>query len=112
MPAVRMTRRGKWVKDRAQKYLAYKDAVGWAAKQACFDLIHGPVRVEIDIYLKGQRAGDVDNYAKSILDGCNGLIWVDDRQVVELHVYRHIGRPERAEVKVTKISVEGASASD
>ena len=27
MPAVRMTRRGKWVKDRAQKYLAYKDGL-------------------------------------------------------------------------------------
>lgn len=112
VPAVRMTRHGKWVSDRAKGYLAYKTQVGWAAKAAHFGLIHGPVRVEIHIYLKGQRAGDVDNYAKSILDGCNGVIWLDDAQVVELHVFRHAGRPERAEVRVTEIKEEGANVSD
>ena len=29
---------------------------------------------------------DADNVAKAISDACNGIVWVDDAQVVELHV--------------------------
>ena len=29
---------------------------------------------------------DADNVAKAIADACNGIVWVDDAQVVELHV--------------------------
>jgi Holliday junction resolvase RusA-like endonuclease len=29
---------------------------------------------------------DIDNLAKSILDGMNGVIWKDDSQIVSLHV--------------------------
>ena len=29
---------------------------------------------------------DADNVAKVIADACNGVVWVDDAQVVELHV--------------------------
>ena len=29
---------------------------------------------------------DADNAAKAIADACNGIVWVDDAQVVELHV--------------------------
>lgn len=29
-------------------------------------------------------SGDVDNYAKSALDGMNGVVWEDDRQVVQM----------------------------
>lgn len=27
---------------------------------------------------------DTDNYAKAVLDGCNGVVWVDDAQVVRM----------------------------
>ena len=29
---------------------------------------------------------DADNVAKAVADACNGIVWVDDAQVVELHV--------------------------
>lgn len=31
---------------------------------------------------------DVDNLAKAILDSLNGVIWIDDRQVVRLEVHK------------------------
>lgn len=59
-----------------------------------------PVSVEIILYKneikititeeteekKSSLRGDIDNYAKSILDGLNGKAYVDDRQVVKLKV--------------------------
>ena len=30
------------------------------------------------------RRGDIDNYAKLIMDALNGVAWVDDRQIVTL----------------------------
>ena len=35
---------------------------------------------------KKLRRGDIDNYAKLIMDALNGRAWGDDRQIVELHV--------------------------
>lgn len=103
-----MTTRGKWVDPRARKYMNYKDQVGWAAKSGLgWGMLEGQLNVVIHVFVKGAVVGDVDNYAKSILDGCNGVVWGDDRQVVELHVYRHQGTPERAEVAVSEMEVAG-----
>lgn len=35
-----------------------------------------------------QQRGDLDNIIKSALDACNGVLWVDDAQVVEIHAAR------------------------
>lgn len=34
-----------------------------------------------------QRRGDIDNCAKSVLDALNKLLYADDAQVTELHVF-------------------------
>ena len=34
----------------------------------------------------GANLGDIDNVAKQILDAMNGIVYLDDRQVVSLHV--------------------------
>jgi Holliday junction resolvase RusA-like endonuclease len=39
-------------------------------------------------WFRGRRAGDLDNRAKVAIDALNGLLWADDRQIVELHLYR------------------------
>lgn len=54
---------------------------------------------------------DLDNAAKSILDGLNGVAWDDDRQVSELHVYVRSGRPERVEVEVWVLDEQEEEAS-
>ncbi len=107
VPAARMTRRGKWIKPNAQRYLAYKDMVRWTAWDvmrkkdlAPFD---GPIGVEIHAWYAGGRPGDLDNIQKSIFDGLNGIVWYDDQQVVEVHAYRHKGTPQRTEIKVWQL---------
>lgn len=50
---------------------------------------------------------DIDNVAKAIADGGNGVVWQDDRQIVSLMVRKTYG--ERPEVRVTVATVEEAS---
>ena len=45
---------------------------------------------------------DVDNIGKIIMDSLNGVAYKDDKQVVELHVYKHFGDP-RCEVQLEEI---------
>jgi len=43
---------------------------------------------------------DIDNYIKSIFDGCNGIVWVDDAQVVELHAHLSYAHPPQVCLEV------------
>lgn len=43
---------------------------------------------------------DADNVAKAIADACNGIVWVDDAQVVELSVSKRYGRAPGVMVEV------------
>jgi len=58
VPAVRMTRKGKYVKRRAQEYLEYKKTVGWSAKAAGVRLTNKSIGIkiiEIEIYKISRR---------------------------------------------------------
>lgn len=103
VPAVRMTRRGKWVKKRAQRYLAYKDQVGWVARVAGIKRIGGPVKVSMTFYFANNQLPDVDNLVKAIMDGLNGIAWSDDRQVIRVEAERRKGEPERAEIEIMEV---------
>ena len=58
----------------------------------------GAVHASLTIYLQrparqdGKEypldGGDVDNYAKMVLDAFNGLLYLDDKQVVSLNVQK------------------------
>lgn len=62
----------------------------------------GPVSIRLDLYDdlaiidvkaivgadKSKLRGDIDNYAKTILDALNGVAFVDDRQIQELKVWK------------------------
>ena len=49
--------------------------------------------VEIGISTKKKRGPDVDNVAKSVLDGMGGVVYADDSQVDSLYVHRDRGPP-------------------
>lgn len=61
------------------------------------------IRVEMRWY-RSRKSGDLDNRAKVALDALNGLIWTDDKQIVELHLYRYEApREGRLEMTVEAI---------
>jgi len=80
----------------------YELKVGWYALKAMQGHLKltGPVGVEVKLYVKDKRAGDIDNLAKAIMDGMLGVVYNDDRQVRVLRISRHQDKEERAEVKV------------
>ena len=53
---------------------------------------------------------DADNLAKAVLDALNGVAWIDDRQVYELHMVKLVGA--QGEAPMTGVEVrpyEGAT---
>ena len=79
----------------------YEKLVGWVAKCNGCKPAGEPVAVVLDIYVR--RRMDVDNVAKSILDGLTGVAYEDDDQVVELLVRKHrvkAAAEERVEIEI------------
>lgn len=73
------------------------------------ELLECELKVEVKIYrpkskfkkgVSSRRFGDVDNLAKGILDACNGVLWKDDSQIVELHIEKKIATTARIELSV------------
>ena len=100
-PYVRMTKRGKYVDPQALEYLASKDALTFAIRQAMqaayYDPLPAqtPLSVRIDVTVpssQGHRA-DIDNIAKAVLDACNKVVFPDDRWIDDLGIERKIGDP-------------------
>ncbi len=67
---------------------AYKVACGWEAKAAGLQPLKGNVAVTIHVY-RPQKSGDLDNRLKVLFDALRGIAWLDDKQIVEIHAYRH-----------------------
>lgn len=85
---------------------AFEASVAKWAKALDAPVVKYPVRVRLVIYEPAPKGittplgdlfyntkGDVDNLAKSILDGLNGIMYLDDKQIVELHIRRCYGTP-------------------
>jgi len=71
------------------EYRAFHDAVKACATRATRGLrpLEGPLSVDLTLLLTNPRQ-DIDGPAKPILDACNGKVWGDDSQVVELRVFK------------------------
>lgn len=46
---------------------------------------------------------DVDNVAKSILDALNGIIYLDDKQIIKLNIEKIYAETSWTEVKIEEI---------
>lgn len=48
---------------------------------------------------------DIDNVAKSVLDGLSGIVYQDDKQVIELSVRKHYAAAAAVQVHITEYIV-------
>jgi Holliday junction resolvase RusA-like endonuclease len=52
-----------------------------------------PLEVSLSFYLPTRRRMDLDNLSKAVLDGMNGIIYGDDKQIVILHLSKCYNEP-------------------
>ena len=81
----------------AKAYRARCEATCRAALPAPFT---GPVAVRFTWYRR-RRMGDLDNVAKVLFDALSGLLYADDKQIVEIHARRDDSRREQPGVALT-----------
>ena len=46
------------------------------------------VSVSIEFYHNNRRKNDLDNYCKPILDFMSNIVYVDDKQITQLHLHK------------------------
>jgi Holliday junction resolvase RusA-like endonuclease len=97
-PRPRVGRHGAYYPSR---YRNWKSSFRNLVSRAAPDVpIRGPVSAVIRLLVRRPRKTslgwpkpDVDNYAKSVMDGLNGIVWEDDSQVIELRVVKAWAAP-------------------
>ena len=87
-----MTAKGKATKHTYQ----WEAKTQWSGKP-----IAGPLTMAVHFYFKNFRRRDLDNQNKIVLDALTGIVYDDDHQIDELHLYRkHDAENPRIEVRV------------
>lgn len=89
----------------------YKLRVGkYAVANGLWMPSDGPVAVTVHIH-RPRKSGDIDGYLKVLLDVLEGIAYVNDKQIVELHAHRHDDKLNpRVEVEVTALEPSRAQA--
>jgi crossover junction endodeoxyribonuclease RusA len=50
------------------------------------EILNCNVKVTIIMYQNDKRKRDIDNVLKVLLDAMNGIVYIDDSQIIELHI--------------------------
>lgn len=108
VPAVRMTQRGKFTSVQASRSLAYKDQIGWTARQAGAAIIDGPITLVV-VASVFKRKWDASNVLKIAEDALNGVCWRDDSAVIDARIVVE-DRPSMA-VDTLTITITGGSGN-
>lgn len=97
------------VGKRLYKTKAVKEYEAKAVAQAIVAMqemepMEGDIRCTLHVFFKDQRRRDIDNVTKSILDSGNEVVYIDDSQIAELHIYkRYCKENPRVEVEFSII---------
>lgn len=94
-----------------EKTKQYEELVAWKTKEVIKEPLTGNVAVYIKVYVKGDVFPDLDNIAKSILDGMNKVAYYDDKQVACLVVQRIKSREEKVEVELEEVEADAAAGN-
>lgn len=90
---LKRTRYGVTLTDKAREF---KDIVRYTVKGM---KLEGNVRMEVKYY-RPRRAGDIDGPLKLVQDSLQGILYENDKQIIELHVYRFDDK-ENPRIEVT-----------
>lgn len=86
---------------------AWETRVRLVAQAACsaarWKPAPGSYSVEVTVH-RARKAGDGDNFGKACLDACNGIIWPDDRHVMQVTVRLVDGQGQGMQVRVTRMT--------
>lgn len=81
----------------------YKANVGVECMAARLRPFQGNVAIRLDVY-RPRRTGDLDNVQKLLFDALKGHAWNDDKQIVEIHAYRHDDKKDpRVEIEIEQV---------
>lgn len=80
---------------------AIKESYQWQARSQYRDIpLSEPLGASLRVFFSTKRQHDVDNYNKLILDALTGIVWVDDSQLQELHIYKDYDK-EKPRIEIT-----------
>ena len=92
-----------------ERTLRAQQAVAWEARRTWkLSPMRGSVRLGLVFRCGSRRRTDIDNLAKLVMDALNGVVWEDDSQIEELHVYRFRGN-EATGTTITVSSLTGGT---
>jgi Holliday junction resolvase RusA-like endonuclease len=84
------------------KVLLFKENIRDIFKKLQFEKTEKNVKLDIKFYVKKQNI-DIDGPIKVLLDAMNKIVYDDDRQIIELHVYKIYGKIKKTIVDVFTI---------
>ena len=66
--------------------------------------LEGAIKLTLNYYRKNKVRADVDNLAKTTMDAMTGLVYVDDVQIVDLHITKAVDASNpRVEITLERI---------
>lgn len=87
--------------------LEWRDLIHWTCikAMACQEPYECALKVKVKFYREvpatNKKFGDVDNLLKGLFDGMNGIVFVDDAQIVKVEAAKYQNKEKpRCEVEV------------
>jgi len=79
-----------------------KESYQWQAKsQWKKEIITGDVKMEVRLFFGTKRKSDIDNFSKICNDALTGIVFADDSQIKELHLYKdYCKNSPRVEIEI------------
>lgn len=104
----KMKSRGR-TPQRTSKYEGHVKRIAWLQRRTQCPAwpMSNEIRygLRIDVYYSG-NGGDLDNYMKAIVDGCEGVLWPNDRQIFESSQKKEPVKPGSERVRVEAWRIE------
>lgn len=95
---------------------AFEEEIAWLAKSTGKRPLQGALKLKAIFCIQRPKKltvpyprgnGDLDNYLKAISDALNGIFWVDDAQIVEIHskkMYTEVGEKPKIIVEILEVT--------